>query len=646
MTFSQLTGLQPRGELCYAGSASPDKGARVYGGQFLAQCLAASQATVTDDRLAGSLHGYFLRQGDVDLEMELQVERLRDGRSFSFRQVVAEQQGNTLFRMLVSHQVREESPEYSGEAMPEVPPPEEVTFTYDDFTLAETGDKDWHGADRPMDIRYINPPTVRGVSVTEPQLMWMRIREDLPDAPHVHQAGLAYLSDSTLVDHVMLPLGMRWQDADLIGASLDHAMWFHRPARADEWLLFVQTVEATGAGRGLARGRMFTQQGELAATCMQEGLIRWRDPTRALEVHESAIDETQSDTTPKSKGREAWQRASGGLRNASSKAGDSARAAKEITASTVRSGAARATQGVVTAKEIVVEKGGKAVRSGATGAATGFGVAHEALSGFAQNLDWSNLPREYLTKFVTAGTRGMDRSLEQAHLVWETIPGQLRAMGPEEVAKRLDGFDWSHITPHSKGGSNDAANGIFELASLNRSRGAEQMTPAELLAAQQVLAGQAFQAAIVEVASQAFTGAMVGAAVGCVISALEYGLEYQRGEISREEMYRRIGKEVAIAGGVGAAVSGVMAVVAMAFPPLIPLAAPLMLPLAVLGFCAVGGKMVRIAKGWYELMQSVYDLQLPGVSRVALSPPRGGAHRGIGVTGCGESALPAARARL
>lgn len=274
--FSQLIDLKPVGELRFEGSASPDKGARVYGGQFLAQSLAAARATVADDRWVNSLHGYFLRQGDVNSEVQFQVSVLRDGRSFSSRQVVAEQQGREVFRMLASYQVPDACPEYAGSAMPEVPPPEAVPYTYDDFTLAQTGEADWHGSDRPMDIRYINPPTVRGVPVTEPQLMWMRIPEALGDSPHIHEAGLAYLSDSTLVDHVMLPLGRRWQDPDLLGASLDHAMWFHRPARADQWLLFVQTVETTGGGRGLARGSLFTVQGELAATCMQEGLIRFR----------------------------------------------------------------------------------------------------------------------------------------------------------------------------------------------------------------------------------------------------------------------------------------------------------------------------------------------------------------------------------
>ena len=250
----------------------------MFGGQLLAQCLFAARATITHDRQVNSLHGYFLRPGDVNLDLALRVDEVRDGRSFSSRQVVAEQRGEEVFRMLASFQVPEESPEYSGSAMPGVPPPEEVAYTYDDFTLAQTGEDAWHGSDRPMDIRYINPPGARGEPVTEAQLMWMRIPETLPDSPHIHEAGLAYLSDSTLVDHVLLPFGLRWQDSDFLGASLDHAMWFHRPARADEWLLFAQTVEATGGGRGLASGKLYTRQGELVATCVQEGLMRWVSP--------------------------------------------------------------------------------------------------------------------------------------------------------------------------------------------------------------------------------------------------------------------------------------------------------------------------------------------------------------------------------
>ena len=264
------------------------------------------------------------------------------------------------------------------------------------------------------------------------------------------------------------------------------------------------------------------------------------------------------------------------------------------------------------------------VRSGVSGAAAGLGVAHDALSGFADNLDWSTVlqlaPADYLSRFVTAGTYGVDRTLEQARSVWETLPEQLRAMGPEDVSKRLwgteslaDRFDWSHIVPHSQGGSNDAANGIFEMASLNRSRGAELMRPEEYAAAVQVLSDTAFEAALIETASQVLSGAGVGVAVSCVLACLEHGLEYQRGVISREEMYQRIGRTMAKSAAVGAAVAGVLAVVALAFPAVIPLAAPLVGPLALLGFCAVGGKVVRLGKGWYEVYQGAFGREVPGL---------------------------------
>ena len=188
--FAPLLDLQPAGERRFTAPRSPDKGERMFGGQFLAQCMAAAQATVADDRLVNSLHAYFLRPGDVDLDLDLAVEEVRDGRSFSSRQVVAVQRGKELFRTLVSYQVPDETPEYLGFSMPAVPPPEEVTYTYDDFTLEQSGEVAWYGSDRPMDIRYINPPTApRGEPVTEPQLMWLRIPEALPESPHVHQAG-------------------------------------------------------------------------------------------------------------------------------------------------------------------------------------------------------------------------------------------------------------------------------------------------------------------------------------------------------------------------------------------------------------------------------------------------------------------------
>ena len=281
----------------------------------------------------------------------------------------------------------------------------------------------------------------------------------------------------------------------------------------------------------------------------------------------------------------------------------------------------RAAESLDAAKTSVADKGRAFVSWVASGVAAGFEVAHETLAGFANNLDWSTLPKEYADKFVEAGTRGIDRTLVEARLVWETIPEQLRALGPEELAKRLDGFDWSHIIPHSRGGSNEASNGIFELAGLNRSRGAEQMTAAEIQAAQQVLSDQAFRAILSEAASQAFTGAAAAAAVGCVLSCLEHGLEYQRGLITSDEMYRRIRQTVVKTAAVGAAVSGVMTVVALAFPALLPLAAPLMLPLALVGLCAVGGKVVLLSKEWYELLPSIIDARRrSGRSPIKLLP--------------------------
>ncbi len=278
--FARLLDLDRNGDDTFTAPPSPDKGERMFGGQFLAQSLAAAQATLPAGRDVHSLHAYFLRPGDVDLPLLLRVEEVRDGRAFSSRQVVAEQRGKERFRLLASFQVPHGPPEYAAFAMPEVPPPEEVVYTYDEFTLAQTGKEVWYGAARPMDIRYINPPTApRGVAVTQTQLMWMRIRETLPESPALHHAGLAYLSDSTLIDHVLLPLGKRWQDTGVDGTSLDHAMWFHRPARADEWLLFAQTVEATGGESGLASGRFYNREGELVATCLQEGLMRWATPT-------------------------------------------------------------------------------------------------------------------------------------------------------------------------------------------------------------------------------------------------------------------------------------------------------------------------------------------------------------------------------
>ena len=205
------------------------------------------------------------------------------------------------------------------------------------------------------------------------------------------------------------------------------------------------------------------------------------------------------------------------------------------------------------------------------GPAVGLTVGYNALSSLAFNLNWANVDP---TRYLYAGTRGISRGMADAHRVWQTIPESLRAVGPEAVAKHLEGFDWSHITPFSADGGNDASNGIFESAGLNRSRGARPMTPAEVRAAQHALHGEAFSAALSATASRMFAGAVVAAAAGCVLAVLEHGLEWRRGEIDRAELLRRVAKATGKSAGSGAAVSGLMVAMALAFPPLIPVADP------------------------------------------------------------------------
>ena len=308
------------------------------------------------------------------------------------------------------------------------------------------------------------------------------------------------------------------------------------------------------------------------------------------------------------------------VRKAAAATKASVQAAAEAAGTTVRTGAARAAGDVAAATAAAAEKGGALFRSDASGVAAGVGVASNTISGFAENLDWTTIDP---TRYLYAGTRGVSRGFDEAQLVWESIPEQLRALGPEEVAKKLDGFDWSHIVSRSEGGGDRAANGVFELAGLNRSRGAEQMTAAEVQAAAEVLSQTAFRAAVQHVASRALAGAVAGAAVACVLACLEEGLAYQRGEITRNEMYARIGRAVAKASAAGAAVSGLTAAVALAFPALIPVAAPLMLPLAALGLCAVGGKVVSLGKGWYELFREVSGPRLTDARPVTALPAPG-----------------------
>ncbi|MAK25403.1 MAG: acyl-CoA thioesterase II [Acidimicrobiaceae bacterium] len=270
--------LERVGDTTFVAPSAPEKGTRTFGGQLLAHTLRAAQFTIDSDRFVHSSHSYFLRPGDVELETEMEVETIRDGKSFSARQVVAYQAGKELFRCILSFQVPEVGLEWSPPTRFDVPQPGDDLVSYYQFWESQSPDLEgpWHGRDRPMDILYINPPDgPEGFPITEPQLMWMRVNEPLGRDRQLHESALAYLADATLIDHVLLPHGYRWQDDRLSGASLDHSMWFHRQPDAGDWLLYEQKVETTGAARGLGSGRFFDRGGNLIATCVQEGLIRW-----------------------------------------------------------------------------------------------------------------------------------------------------------------------------------------------------------------------------------------------------------------------------------------------------------------------------------------------------------------------------------
>jgi len=245
---------------------------RVFGGQVAGQALVAAARTVEEpDRPVHSLHAYFLRPGDMDVPIVYEVDRIRDGRSFSTRRVVAIQHGRAIFNLQASFQVVETGYEHQA-PMPEVPAPEDLPTFEKRFELAGI---DFVPPPRPIDMRHVEEPVWlnRERSRTD-QHVWFRASSVLPDDPILHTCVLTYASDMTLLDTSLLPHGKTFGDDALQMASLDHAMWFHRPFRADEWLLYAQSTPSASGGRGLAQGSIFRADGTLAVSVVQEGLIR------------------------------------------------------------------------------------------------------------------------------------------------------------------------------------------------------------------------------------------------------------------------------------------------------------------------------------------------------------------------------------
>lgn len=259
----------------FVGQSEPMPGGRVFGGQVLGQAVIAAQRTVPEERLAHSLHGYFLRPGDSQKPITFSVDRINDARSFSARRIQAFQEGEPIFSMIASFQTPAGGVEHSA-PMPEgVPDP-------DSLSELPPGVDPQHPLskrmliDRPVEVRHVQPaiylnpdPDARPTNAA-----WIRTRRRLPDDPALHRAMLAYMSDQTIQESVLRAHGIAWTHPGIKVASLDSALWWHRPARADEWLLYVQESPSAGSGRGLATGRMYTRDGVLAASSAQEIVIR------------------------------------------------------------------------------------------------------------------------------------------------------------------------------------------------------------------------------------------------------------------------------------------------------------------------------------------------------------------------------------
>ncbi|OXM60679.1 acyl-CoA thioesterase II [Amycolatopsis vastitatis] len=269
-----LLDLEKIEENIFRGVSPAHSPVRVFGGQVAGQALVAAGRTVPEERRVHSLHAYFIRGGDPSVPIVYEVDRIRDGRSFTTRRVVAIQHGKAIFSLSASFQKDEPGIEHA-EAMPEgVPEPETLP------TLMERAEGyaiGAHARPRPIDVRYVNePPWITRETGERPSRnqVWMRADGKLPADQLLHVCVLTYASDMTLLDSVLARHGVYWDTDKVLGASLDHALWFHRPFRADEWFLYDSASPTASGARGLATGRFFAADGTLIATVVQEGLLR------------------------------------------------------------------------------------------------------------------------------------------------------------------------------------------------------------------------------------------------------------------------------------------------------------------------------------------------------------------------------------
>jgi acyl-CoA thioesterase-2 len=268
-------------ENLFRGAVTDTHVRRVYGGKVLGEAINAAQSTVDDDRSVHSIHCYFLREADSKKPVIYEVDASRDGGSFSARRIVAIQNGRPIFTMEASFHQIEDGIEYHG-PMPDAPQPEDVeklSFRELDLTKAPPNVQRFVNISAPFEIRPIDHYTAEMPAGSEPRRrVWIRTVEALPDEPALHRAILAYISDYGLITTLLMPHGIKITDSRLRMASLDHAMWFHRPFRMDEWLLYVCNGVSSAHARGLAEGRFYRRNGELVVSVAQEALVRLVEP--------------------------------------------------------------------------------------------------------------------------------------------------------------------------------------------------------------------------------------------------------------------------------------------------------------------------------------------------------------------------------
>ncbi|MGH3297945.1 MAG: acyl-CoA thioesterase [Trebonia sp.] len=270
----------------FRGRSPDERVQRVFGGQVAGQALVAAGRTVPADRPVNSLHAYFIRPGDPSIPLVYTVDRVRDGRSFTTRRVTAIQHGKPIFTLSASFHHPEGGLEHAT-PMPDAPRPEELRSDAERLADALGAPLPAQFRDTPIELRSVGPLALelaRDPSLRDPDdpnsLVWVRVTGKLPDDPLLHVCLMTYISDLTLLQTVVLGHGVSFLSGGVSPASLDHAMWFHRPFRADQWLLYAQDSPVAAGGRGLARGQVFTADGDLVVSVVQEGLIRISDTPR------------------------------------------------------------------------------------------------------------------------------------------------------------------------------------------------------------------------------------------------------------------------------------------------------------------------------------------------------------------------------